>query len=149
MNTIINKKLHHDYEVLEKYSCGVELLGHEVKSIRKGMINITGAKVILTGGEVFMIGADIHPYQENNTIVNKNLKGSVLKYDKLRTRKLLMNKKEISKLYKTMENKSLHLAAYSVFDKHGIIKIDIALCKKLNKHDKREKIKERDFHQTG
>ena len=56
-----------------------------------------------------------------------------------------MNKKEIEKIYKTLENKSLNLFPLSIYDVHGLIKVDIALCKKLNKHDKRNKIKERDL----
>lgn len=146
MNTIVNKKLYHDFEVIEKYSAGLELLGHEVKSIRAGKINITGARIIIGGGELFLIGADIHPYQENNVTASTKMRKII--YDKLRTRKLLMNKKEIEKLYKILENKSLQLFPLSIYNAHGIIKIDIALCKKLNKHDKRDKIKERDLDRT-
>jgi SsrA-binding protein len=149
MQRITNNKIHHDYEILEKYSCGVELLGHEVKSIKKGMVSLVGGKVLLRGGEVFAIGIDIHPYQENNIITNKNLKSDIIKYDKLRTRRLLMKKSEIVKLYKTLENKIMHLLPYSLYESHGLVKLDIALCKKLNKHDKREKIKERDFIHAG
>jgi SsrA-binding protein len=144
MNTIVNKKLYHDFEVMEKYSSGIELLGHEVKSIRKGMINITGARVIIGGGELFLIGADIHPFQENNVTACTKMRKII--YDKLRTRKLLINKKEIEKLYKILENKSLHLFPLSIYDAHGMIKLDIAVCKKLNKHDKREVIKNRDLN---
>lgn len=143
MSLAVNRKIHHDYETMDKYSAGVELLGHEVKSIRNGKVSLVGGKAILSGGEAFLVGVDIHPYQENNT---NNFK---IKYDKLRTRKLLFKKSEITKLYKTLEDKHLHLLPLSIYDSHGIIKLDLALCKKINKHDKREKIKERDFEQRG
>jgi SsrA-binding protein len=140
MSIITNKRLFHDYEIIEKYTCGIELFGHEVKSVKKNLVNIVGGKVLLVAGEVFVLGLDIHPYQENN-IHN-------IKYDKLRTRKLLLKKKEIIKLYKIMEDKHLHLLPYSIFVHNNFIKVDIALCKKLNKHDKRDKIKQRDLNQS-
>lgn len=143
MSLASNKKIHHDYEVLEKYSAGIELLGHEVKSIRNGQANLIGGKVILRGGEAYVVGVDIHPYQENNTNDFKTV------YDKLRTRRLLFKKSELAKLYKILEDKQMHLLPYSLYDAHGIIKLELALCKKLKKHDKREKIKERDFEQKG
>ncbi len=140
MSIITNKKLFHDYNVIEKYTCGIELFGHEVKSIKNNMINIIGGKVILSAGEVFVIGLDIHPYQENN-IHN-------IKYDKLRTRKLLLKKSEIKKLYKILEDKHKHLLPLSVFLHNNFVKLEIALCTKLNKQDKREKIKQRDLDQS-
>jgi SsrA-binding protein len=143
MNTIINKKLHHEYEIIEKYVAGIELFGSEVKSIRAGRVNLIGGKVIIRGGEVYAIGIDIQAYQENNLVGQKE------KYDKLRTRKLLLKRKEIEKIYKALEDKHYSLIPYSVYDAHRLIKLDIALCKKLNKRDKREKIKERDFHHTS
>lgn len=147
MNTITNKKLHHEYAVLEKYSTGIELFGSEVKSIKSGKVNLIGSKIILRGGEMYAIGIDVQSYQENNLVGQKE------KYDKLRTRKLLMNRKEIEKIYKILEDKHMHLMPYSIYESHRLIKLDIAVCKKLNKHDKREKIKERDLnnisHQAG
>jgi SsrA-binding protein len=143
MNTITNKKLHHEYEIVEKYAAGIELFGAEVKSIRAGRVNLVGSKVIIRGGEIYVIGMDVQAYQENNLVGQKE------KYDKLRTRKLLLKSKEIEKIYKILEDKHYSLIPYSVYDAHRLIKLDIALCKKLNKHDKREKIKERDFYQAG
>ena len=143
MSLAVNRKIHHDYEVLDKYSAGMELFGHEVKSVRNGGANLVGGKCILRGGEAYVVGIDIHPYQENNT---NNFK---VVYDKTRTRRLLLRKSEIQKLYKILEDKHLHLLPLSIYDAHGIIKLEIAICKKLKKHDKREKIKQRDFEQRG
>ena len=143
MSLASNKKIYHDYQVLDKYVAGIELLGHEVKSIRKGQVNLLGSKVILRGGEAYVVGVDIHPYQENNTNDFK------IVYDKLRTRKLLFKKSELARLYKILEDKHLSLIPLSLYDAHGIIKVDLGLAKKLNKHDKREKIKQRDFDQKG
>ena len=130
-----NRKARFDYEILEKYEAGIELLGTEVKSIRSGKMSLEGAFVIVRGGEAFLINANIPPYQPKNTPKD---------YDPLRNRKLLLTKKEIDELVGSEKNKSLTIVPISVYTKGRKIKIEIALVKGKKKHDKRESIKKRE-----
>jgi len=130
-----NRKIYFDYEILEKYEAGIELLGTEVKSIRSGKMSLEGSFVIIRGGEAFLINATIQPYQPKN--VPKD-------YDPLRNRKLLLTKKEISKLIGSERNKSLTIVPLSVYSKGRKIKVEIALVKGKKKYDKRETIKKRE-----
>ena len=130
-----NRRAKFDYEILEKYEAGIELLGSEVKSIRNGQMSLKGAFVIIRGGECFLINANIPPYQPKNTPKN---------YDPLRNRKLLLTKKEIAELAGNEKNKSLTIAPISAYNKGRKIKIEIALVKGKKKHDKRESIKKRE-----
>ena len=130
-----NRKAKFDYEILEKYEAGIELLGTEVKSIRSGKMSLEGAFVIVRGGEAFLINANIPPYQPKNTPKD---------YDPLRNRKLLLTKKEIDELVGSEKNKSLTIVPISVYTKGRKIKIEIALVKGKKKHDKRESIKKRE-----
>src|SRR3989344_1167642 len=92
-----NRKARFDYEILEKYEAGIELLGTEVKSVRGGVMSLEGAFVIVRGGEAFLINANIPPYQ---------IKNSPKDYDQLRNRKILLTKKEIGELTGSEKNKS-------------------------------------------
>lgn len=130
-----NRKIYFNYEILEKYEAGIELLGLEVKSIRNGRMSLEGAFVIVRGDEAFLINANIPPYQLNNTPKD---------YDPLRNRKLLLTKKEVSILTGSEKNKSLTIVPISVYNKNRKIKMEIALVKGKKKHDKRENIKKRE-----
>ncbi len=130
-----NRKARFDYEILEKYEAGIELLGMEVKSVRASRMSLEGAFVIVRGREVFLINSNIPPYQVNNTPKD---------YDSLRNKKLLLTKKEINTLAGSEKNKSLTIVPISVYNKGRKIKIEIALAKGKKKHDKRETIKKRD-----
>src|SRR3989344_4473827 len=130
-----NRKVYFNYEILEKYEAGVELLGVEVKSARGGKMSLEGAFVIIRGGEAYLINANIPPYQVKNTSKD---------YDALRNRKLLLTKKEITELAGNEKNKSLTIAPISVYNKNRKIKVEIALVKGKKKRDKRETIKKRD-----
>ncbi|MEK7459597.1 MAG: SsrA-binding protein SmpB [Patescibacteria group bacterium] len=130
-----NRKARFDYEILEKYECGIELLGTEVKSIRNGQISLEGAFVIIRGGEAFLINANIPPYQVKNAPKD---------YDPLRNRKLLLTKKELNELDGKQKNKSLTIVPISLYNKNRKIKIEIAEVKGKKKYDKRETIKKRD-----
>jgi SsrA-binding protein len=132
MKLIENKKLHLSYSIMETLEAGVELFGFEVKSLRKKQGGLDGAKVIVRGGEAFLVGAYIPPYQAGNTKPS---------YDPYRTRKLLFNKNEIIDLYIQGESKTLTLHPLSLYLKKNLIKCEVAVCKKKNKHDKRENIK--------
>lgn len=130
-----NRKARFNYEILEKYEAGIELLGTEVKSVRGGRMSLEGAFVIVQGGEAFLINASIPPYQMNNT-------GK--EYDPLRNRRLLLTKKEIATLAGTEKNKSLTIVPISVYNKGRKIKMEIAVGKGKKKSDKRESIKKRE-----
>ena len=130
-----NRKARFDYEILEKYEAGIELLGTEVKSVRSGKMSLEGAFVIVRGGEAYLINANIPPYQPKNALKD---------YDPLRNRRLLLTKKEISKLASTEKNKSLTIVPILVYNKGRKIKIEIAEVKGKKKRDKRETIKKRE-----
>lgn len=129
-----NRKARFNYEILEKYETGIELLGTEVKTVRGGQMSLEGAFVIVRGGEVFLINANIPPYQVKNAPKD---------YDPLRNRKLLLTKKEINELSKN-EKTNLTIVPLSVYNKNRKIKLEIALVKGKKKFDKRETLKKRD-----
>ena len=130
-----NRKARFNYEILEKYEAGIELLGVEVKSVRSGRMSLEGAFVVVRGGEAFLINSNIPPYQPNNTPKD---------YDPLRNKKLLLTKKEIATLAGSEKNKSLTIVPISVYNKGRKIKVEIALVKGKKKQDKRETIKKRE-----
>jgi len=130
-----NRKARFNYEILEKYETGIELLGTEVKSVRGGQMSLEGSFVIVRGGEAFLINANIPPYQVKNAPKD---------YDPLRNRKLLLTKKEIAELAGSEKNKSLTIVPISVYNKGRKIKVNIALVKGKKKFDKRESIKKRE-----
>src|ERR1035437_8274168 len=130
-----NRKARFNYEFLEKYETGIELLGTEVKSVRGGQMSLEGAFVIVRGGEAFLINANIPPYQSANAPKD---------YDPLRNRKLLLTKKEIRELAGSEKNKSMTIVPISVYNIGRKIKVEIALVKGKKKFDKRETLKKRD-----
>jgi SsrA-binding protein len=130
-----NPKARFDYEVLERYDAGIELFGYEVKSVRNGRGSITGSHIIVRGGEVFIVGMRIDPYQIGNTPIA---------YDPDRTRKLLLTKKEIHELEETEAKKGLTLVPLSLYNKNGKVKISFAVGRGKKQFDKRETIKKRD-----
>lgn len=135
MILIENKKIHLDYEIKNKFEAGIELTGNEVKAIRNSKAQITGSKVIIRGGEAYIVGMSVSPYQQSN-------KEEKSKND--RTRKLLLKKSEILKLIAESE-KDLSILPIKIFDNHGLLKLEIGLAKRKNKQDKREIIKLKDF----
>ncbi|MCE9585503.1 SsrA-binding protein SmpB [Candidatus Nomurabacteria bacterium] len=130
-----NRKVLFDYEILENYESGIELLGTEVKSVRDGKMSLEGAFIVIRGGEAFLINANIPPYQVKNAPKD---------YDPLRNKKLLLTKKEIIELVETEKNKSLTIVPIAVYNKGRKIKVKIALVKGKKKYDKRETTKKRD-----
>ncbi len=131
-----NKKAFFDYEILEKYMAGVSLKGFEVKSVKSGKASLKGARVVVRGGEAFLIGASISPYQAANTPKD---------YDPERARKLLLTKKEINKIMGKEQEKGLALPALTLLSKNGKIKLEFAVARGKKKHDKREAIKKKDL----
>ena len=137
MSTFIdNRKAHFNYTIEETFEAGIELQGHEVKSIKKGQGNINSSFCIVRGGEAFIIGLHIPPYQPNNTDPT---------YDPDRTRKLLLSKKEIKKLADKDEIRGLTLVPLSMYSKGRHIKVSVAVAKGKKVFDKRETIKNRDL----
>ncbi|KKT01180.1 MAG: SsrA-binding protein [Candidatus Nomurabacteria bacterium GW2011_GWF2_43_8] len=130
-----NRKARFNYEFLEKYETGIELLGTEVKSVRHAQMSLEGAFVIVRGGEAFLINANIPPFQPKN---------APLDYDPLRNRKLLLTKKEIIELTGSEKNKSLTIVPISVYNKGRKIKVEVALAKGKKRVDKRQTIKKRE-----
>ena len=133
---IKNRKAYFNYEIKKTFEAGLELLGFEVKSIKNGKGNLTGAFCIIRGDEAFLIGAHISAYQENNTPKD---------YDPTRTRKLLVSKKEMKELSTAEGTKGLTLVPISLYSKGRYIKVSIAVARGKRTFDKRETIKKRDL----
>lgn len=132
MRLIESKKLHLTYVISDTLEAGIELFGFEVKALRKKLGSLDGAKVIVRGGEAFLVGSYIPPYQASNTPKS---------YDPYRTRRLLLKKSDIVDLYNIELAKTLTLAPHSLYLKNNLIKCEVAMCKKKNTRDKREDIK--------
>ena len=122
-----NKKARHDYFILEGYEAGIELVGTEVKSVKQGKLNLKESYVDIKNGQAYLIGAHISPYEQGN-INNK---------DPLRTRRLLLHKKEIMKLTGQLTEKGLTIVPLEVYMKRNWIKINIAVAEGKKNYDKR------------
>jgi SsrA-binding protein len=132
---ISHKKARLEYEILEEFEAGLELLGFEVKALRKGQGKLEGAHIIIRGGEAFVVGMSIPPYQMKNTPDT---------YDPERTRKLLLTKKEIGGLAGSERQKGLTIVPLSVYNKNRKLKVRVALARGKKQRDKREDLKKKD-----
>jgi SsrA-binding protein len=130
-----NKKAHFNYEILEHFEAGIEVLGHEVKSLRDKQGTLEGSYVTIRGAEAYLINAFIPPYQVNNT---------EKEYDPRRNRRLLLTKKEILKLSEVEHQAGLTIVPISVYNKGRWIKVEIAIVRGKKQFDKRETLKKRD-----
>ena len=130
-----NKKVSFDYEILEKYEAGVELLGLEVKSIKNGHISIQGSFVVVRDSQLYLLNAFVPPYQPKNAPSN---------YNPSRTRRLLLHRFQTKKLIGKTKEKGLTLMPFKVYNKDNKIKIEVVLARPRKKIDKREKIRGRD-----
>jgi len=137
-----NKKAYFNYEILEKFEAGISLIGQEVKSIKLGRMGLKGSYVVLKHPtksetpEVFLIGANVPPYQPKN--ITKD-------YNPERSRKLLLKKTEIKYLIGKTKEKGLTLIPLRAYTKRGKIKIEFGIGKGKKKTDKREIIKKREI----
>ena len=129
-----NKKAYHDYFVEDTYEAGIVLVGSEVKSVRKGAVNLKDSYAIIKGNEVFLLGVHISPYE----------KGSCFNEDPLRTRKLLLNRQEINKIRGKIEIKGYTLVPLKIYFKQSLVKVELGICKGKELHDKRQAIKTRE-----
>lgn len=132
---INNKKAYHDYFILETYEAGIVLQGTEIKSIRVNGANIKDSYAIVKNGEVFLLNMHISHYEQ----------GNIFNHDETRTRKLLLNKKEINKIKDKIDLEGNTLVPLKLYFKNGKAKILIGIAKGKKNYDKRETIKERDI----
>ena len=130
-----NKKAYHDYFIIEKCECGIELYGTEIKSIRMGRVSIKEAYVDIEGGEAYIDGMNISPYE----------KGNLFNRDPLRRKKLLLHKNEIRKLAAAVQQDGYTIVPLEVYLKKGRAKVEIGLAKGKHVYDKREDIRKRDL----
>ncbi len=135
-----NKRANFDYEIKEKFEAGMVLLGHEVKSVKTGHINLKGAFVTLkrTGRELPEL------YLTNAHIPLYKFAGAAKSYDPYRPRKLLLKKNEIKYLVGKRQEQGLTLVPLKIYTKHSLIKLEFGVGKGKKKTDKREAIKKRD-----
>lgn len=122
-----NKKAYHEYFIEDKFEAGIALSGTEVKSIRMGKVNIKESYVNYNKGEMFIYGMHISPYE----------KGNIFNKDPMRTRKLLLHKREINKIFGLMQRQGYTVIPVSCYFKNSIVKIEIALAKGKKLYDKR------------
>lgn len=130
-----NKKATFNYEILETFHAGIELFGHEVKSLRASRGKLDGAHVLVRGGEAYIVGMSIQPYQPGNT---------PKEYEAERPRRLLLTKKELNALIGIEATKGLTLIPISCYTKKRLMKIEVASVRGKKQYDKREDIKKRD-----
>ncbi len=130
----VNRKARFDYEILEKFEAGLVLTGQEVKSIRLGRMSLKASYVVLRGNELFLVGANVPPYQPKNAPADYNAE---------RSRKLLLNKAEIKQLIGETKEKGLTLIPLKAYTKYAKIKLEFGIGKGKRKADKRETIKKR------
>ncbi len=137
-----NRKVRHEYFILESFEAGIELVGTEVKSIRNGGVNLKDSWCIIEDGEIFVNGMHISPYDH----------GNVFNRDPLRVRKLLLHKKQIMQLFGKVKQEGLTLIPVSIYFKGSMVKVQVGLCKGKKLHDKREdmaaKVAKRDIERA-
>ena len=123
-----NSKAFHDYFIEDRYEAGIELAGTEVKSIRQGNVNLKDSFCIVKDGEMSVLGMHISPYE----------KGNIFNKDPRRTRKLLMHKREIMRLFGKIKQDGYALVPLSIYFKGPRVKLEIGLCRGKKLYDKRD-----------
>ena len=131
-----NRRAHHDYFIEDTYEAGIVLEGTEIKSVRQGKVSIQEAYVRIENGEAFIHNMHIAQYDF----------GTKKNHDPTRVRKLLLHRKEISRLYGLQQQTGYSLIPLRVYIKDGYAKIEVAVAKGKKLYDKREDIKKRDFN---
>jgi SsrA-binding protein len=129
-----NRQARFQFEILETYEAGIELVGTEVKSIRAGKVNLRDGFARIRNGEVMLMNVHISPHQSTNQVFN---------HDPRRTRKLLMHRQEIRKLIGKVEQKGLTLVPLKMYLKRGWVKVDLGLARGKKLYDKRDDLKQR------
>ncbi|HCR42018.1 TPA: SsrA-binding protein [Patescibacteria group bacterium] len=131
-----NKYARSSYDITDKFEAGLVLTGPEIKSIRAGQISLKGSYGRLRDGELWLTNAHIAPYHQ----------GVPANYDPLRPRKLLLRKHETNQLIGKINEQGLTLLPLTIYIKHNVAKLEIALARGLKKHDKRTKIKTKEIN---
>ncbi|HAM53202.1 MAG TPA: SsrA-binding protein [Nitrospiraceae bacterium] len=129
-----NKKAYHDYAIEETIEAGIQLLGTEVKSMREGKANLKDSYVLIKNGEVFLFNCHISPYSH----------GNIMNHDPLRTRKLLLKRKEIERMRGKAQQKGYAMIPLKLYFKGSFAKVEIGLARGKKLFEKRETIKERE-----
>ena len=129
----VNRKARYDYHLRDRYEAGVVLQGTEVKAIRAGRLNLTDSYAQVTAGEVFLIDAHIGPYEH----------GNIANHEPKRKRKLLLNRREITKLERSLRSKGMTIVPTRAYFSKGKVKVELAVAMGKRLYDKRDKI-ERD-----
>ncbi len=129
-----NRKARHEYELFDRYEAGMELKGTEIKSIRRGKVQMKDSYVSFKDGQVYIKGMHISPYEFGNRF----------NHDETRDRRLLLHKNEILKLDQAVRIKGYTVVPTRLYLSHGLAKLEIALARGKNLHDKRQSAKERD-----
>jgi SsrA-binding protein len=129
-----NSKAYHDYFIEDTVEAGMVLVGTEVKSLRAGRANLTDSYVLIKDDEVFLLNCHISPYSH----------GNIMNHEPTRTRKLLMNRKEIERIRSKLVQKGYTLIPLKIYFKGPYAKIEVGLCKGKAQYEKRESIKERE-----
>jgi SsrA-binding protein len=131
---VTNRKASHDYFILDRYEAGLVLKGTEVKSLREGNANLQDGYAVIRGGELWLVGMHISPFE----------KGNINNHDPRRDRKLLMHKKEILRIMQKISEKGLTLVPLKIFFKKNLVKVEVGLARGKKSYDKREAIAKRD-----
>lgn len=129
-----NKKAYHDYFILDTYEAGIELQGTEIKSIRKGSVNLKDSFIRIRNDEAFIDNMHIAPYEQGNRF----------NHEPLRQRKLLLHKKEIKKLQKELKENGLTIVPTKLYFNTSKLKVEIALARGKKLYDKRQDLKAKD-----
>jgi len=129
-----NSKAYHDYFIEDKYECGIELAGTEVKSIRQGNVNLKDSFCIIKDGEISVLGMHISPYE----------KGNIFNKDPRRTRRLLMHKREIMRLFGKIKQDGYSLVPLSIYFKGPRVKLEVGLARGKKLYDKRDSAAKKD-----
>lgn len=130
-----NRKAFHDYIVLEKFTAGIVLTGTEIKSVRKGAVNLKDSFCRIEDNEIFLYKCHISPYEQGNRF----------NHEAERVRKLLLNKKEILKMQSKVKQDNFTIVPFEMFLSHGFAKIEIALAKGKKLHDKRDDLMKKEL----
>ena len=132
---VLNRKANHEYFIKDTYEAGIELFGTEIKSIRKGNVNINDSYARVKNNEIFVINMYIAKYEE----------GNIFNHDERRERKLLLHKNEILKIAHNIETNRYTLVPLKLYFKGNKVKVELGIFQGKNLYDKRESLKEKDL----
>ncbi len=130
----LNRRAHHDFEIVDRVECGIMLTGSEVKSVREHRVQLQGSYARIRNGEVWLLDAHIAPYAN----------AGYASHEPTRDRKLLLHRKEITRLSQVVGEQGLTLIPLAMYFKGGVAKVEIGVARGLHHYDKRERIAERD-----